>query len=82
MPRVGPGIDSHSVIYQIYVFRADTFLVCMIYECTAHVAAWELYHLRDLLRGTIINRTHGTHKNLYISICFLPTFGPIYYGPP
>ena len=35
-----------------------------------------------LLRGTILNRTYGTHKNLYI-LLFLPTmFGPIYYGPP
>ena len=35
------------------------------------------------LRGPIVNRTYGTHKNLpiYISL-FLPTvFGPIYYGP-
>ena len=32
--------------------------------------------------GHILNRTYGTHKNLYISL-FLPTkFGPIYYGPP
>ena len=35
-----------------------------------------------LLRGTIVNRTCGIHKNLYISP-FLPTiFGPINYGPP
>ena len=32
-----------------------------------------------LLRGTIINRTYGTLKNLYISL-FLPLmFGPIDY---
>ena len=36
----------------------------------------------ELLRGTIVNRTYGTHKDLYISP-FLPSiFGPIYYGPP
>ena len=35
-----------------------------------------------LLRGTIVNRTYGTHKNLYIYPCLLPLFGPIYYGPP
>ena len=35
-----------------------------------------------LLRGAIVNRTYGTHKNLYIYV-FLPTiFGPINYGPP
>ena len=37
---------------------------------------------RKLLRGGMVNRTYGTHKNLYISF-FLPTvFGPINYGPP
>ena len=37
-----------------------------------------------LLRGTytILNRIHGTHKNLYTSLFFLTMFGPIYYGPP
>ena len=36
-----------------------------------------------ILRGpTILNRTYGVDKKLYISI-FLPTlFGPIYYGLP
>ena len=34
------------------------------------------------MRGTILNRTHGTHKNLYISLFLLTIFGPIYYGPP
>ena len=36
---------------------------------------------KNILRGTILNRTYGRHKNLHISL-FLPTrFGPIYYGP-
>ena len=35
-----------------------------------------------LLRGIIVNRTYGIHKNLFISP-FSPTiFGPINYGPP
>ena len=34
------------------------------------------------LRGGVVNRTYGRHKNLYIHL-FLPSmFGPIYYGPP
>ena len=33
------------------------------------------------LRGAILNRTYGTHKNLYISLFCLTIFGPIYYGP-
>ena len=38
--------------------------------------------IHKLLRGTIVNRTHGRHKNLYIKP-FLPSiFGPINYGPP
>ena len=35
-----------------------------------------------ILRGTIVNRTYGTHKNLYISLFFPTIFGPINYGPP
>ena len=35
-----------------------------------------------LLRGTIVNRTYGLHKNLYIDLFLLTIFGPIYYGPP
>ena len=35
-----------------------------------------------IIPGTILNRTYGTQKNLYISL-FLPTIsGPIYYDPP
>ena len=34
------------------------------------------------LRGAILNRTYGTHKNLNIALFLLPAFGPIYYGPP
>ena len=37
---------------------------------------------RQLLRGTIVNRTYGTHKTLYISLLLLTIFGPIYYGSP
>ena len=35
-----------------------------------------------ILRGTIVNRTYGTHKNLHIYLFLPTTFGPIYYGPP
>ena len=34
-----------------------------------------------VLRGTTLNRTYGTHKNLYISLILLAVCGPIYYGP-
>ena len=35
-----------------------------------------------LLRGTILNRTYGAYKNLYISLFLLVLLGPIYYVPP
>ena len=35
-----------------------------------------------LLRGTAVNRTCGTHKNVCISVVLLLVLGPIYYGPP
>ena len=36
----------------------------------------------SLLRRTILNRTYGTHKNIYVSLFLLTILGPIYYGPP
>ena len=35
-----------------------------------------------LFRGTIVNRTYGKHKNLYIKKILLTIFVPINYGPP
>ena len=35
-----------------------------------------------LLRGTILNRTYGPHKNRYISLLLPTIFGPVCYGPP
>ena len=32
-----------------------------------------------LLRGTRVNRTYGTRKNIYIYPCLPTIFGPIYY---
>ena len=40
--------------------------------------------LKTLLRGTIVNRIYGIHKNRYIQTFLLTIFGPtsINYGPP
>ena len=38
-------------------------------------------HLPELI-GDTLNRTHGTQKNLNISLFLLTIFGPIYFGPP
>ena len=35
-----------------------------------------------LLRGTLVNRTHVGHKNIYNDLFFPTIFGPIYYRPP
>ena len=34
-----------------------------------------------VVRGTIVNRTYGTHKKPDVSLFLQPIFGPIYYGP-
>ena len=41
----------------------------------AHAANYRMAIIS--LRGTILNRTHGRHKNLYISLFLLTIFGPI-----
>ena len=35
-----------------------------------------------ILRRTIVNRTYGLHKILYIYLLFLTIFGPIHHDPP
>ena len=35
-----------------------------------------------VLRGTIVNRTYGTHKNLDVYLFLLTILGSIYHGPP
>ena len=55
---------------------------------TSYFRTW--YHLSTkthtrylvLLRGTILNRTYGAHKNLYISLFLTTIFGPINNGSP
>ena len=45
----------------------------------------EIYHDHPpilLLRGTIVNRTYGAHKTLYVFLFLLTIFGPSYCGPP
>ena len=35
-----------------------------------------------VLWGTVVNRTYGKNKNLYMYLFLLKIYGPIYYGPP
>ena len=37
---------------------------------------------QGLLRGTIVTKTYGAHKNLHISLFLSTIFGPINNGPP
>ena len=59
-------------IYQVeaYTFHFHTYMC--IFSCFP----------QKLLRGTIVNRTYGIHKHLYIRPFLLTIFGPINYGPP
>ena len=40
---------------------------CSFFLCS-HLLYWPLFSLSLLLRGTILNRTYGTHTTLYISL--------------
>ena len=35
-----------------------------------------------VIRGTLVNRTYGIYKNLYIYPFLLTVFGPVNYSPP
>ena len=43
---------------------------------------WTSVHHHAFIRGTIVNRTYGTHKNLCTHLFLLTIFGPVYFGPP
>ena len=51
----------------------------MLYVSRTNNIAKNNYHCYG---GTIVDRTYGIHKNLYIYLFLLRIFGPIYYGPP
>ena len=47
-----------------------------------HCAFGGMVQVGVLLRGTIVNRTYGACKILYISLFLLTMFGSVCYGPP
>ena len=55
-------------------------VLVIVNQCEVHKFIPGTWYI--LLRGTILNRTYGTHKNLHISLLLLTIFGPIYCGPP
>ena len=42
----------------------------------------DLTCMAELTRGTIVNITYGTHKNLYVYLFLLTIFGLIYCDSP
>ena len=74
-----------------YDFRRDPrlhsccfiFFQCLLRPCTRFLPFLSTYAFRLLiLRGAIVNRTYGLHKNLYVQQFLLAIFGPVNYGPP
>ena len=70
-------------------FDCSVALVCDFSSLCLHgPGVWPASHISVfvvallVLRGTIVNRTYGLHKNLYIYLFLLKIFGPLYYGPP
>ena len=49
---------------------------------SCHPYASSLHKRFLVLRGTLVNRTYGGHKNLHIYLFLLTIFGPTYYRPP
>ena len=94
LSTIFPVVYRDTLCGHFMCYRDVSCGCCMLYHDTvrhyhtglkiAH-PPWEKFPVefsRQLSRGTIVNRTYGTHKNLYIFL-FSPTiFGPIYYGPP
>ena len=61
--------------------REDSLRVLMVMVVVL-AGCWYYGAGEALLRGTIVNRTYGTHKNLYVPLFLLTIFGPINYSPP
>ena len=71
---------SESTWY--YIRTAVPFWGRLYSELEWFVLKTGLQSRKGLLRGTIVKKTCGIHKNLYISPFLLTIFGPINYGPP
>ena len=77
-----PGLGTQECGASSYYGQGFGRFTPSVSAVTIWRGQWSDFDPSILLRGTILNRTYGTDKKLYISL-FLPTiFGPIYYGPP
>ena len=80
-----PSATTYETVTYITCYRSfgctDTFDADGAVFCRGRGTRVQ-YLIFVLLRGTIVNRTHGTHKNLYIEPFLLTIFGPVNYDPP
>ena len=86
-PRAAPGWSQSAMVDVVVV---GGVVIIAVVVGVVGVAVVDVGVVGDVscccscyyLWGTIVNRTYGTHKKLYIFI-FLPSiFGSIYHGPP
>ena len=69
------------LVLHFLVFTYNGFLMYLTYLPHNLFSIKASHFLFNLLRGTILNRTYGTHKNLHISL-FLPTiFSYLIWSP-
>ena len=84
------GVASEKIVLQQYYSQIVSLVAAALMEPRSSWPTidrdqrprWNPKVLDPLLRGTIVNRTYGINKNLYIYLFLLTIFSPINYGPP
>ena len=85
----------YGCLFVVFLVSCFCLFVCQLGRCARPFAWFVRYQapgscfvfacllVRYLyVRGTIVKRTYGTNKKLYISLFFPTRFGPINHGPP
>ena len=76
-------VDVTATVLYVKKYWLRNWLVLSFFCTAVTKRTKKKYNPRLLiLWGTIVNRTYGTHKNLFIYPLLLLTFGPVYFGPP
>ena len=63
-------------------FETQYIIITVAVPDVGWMASSALLLLKLVLRGTLVNRTYGGDKNLYVHVFLRTIFGPIYYRPP
>ena len=71
----------YTSMYECTMYFTHVCPYVFMYVCTIQRPIINHFH-RQLLRGTIVNRTYGIHKNQYICLLLRTTLGPVHHGPP